>query len=145
YVEGKNIVIEWREGNYDQVPGLAAELVRVKVYVIISGALSLSRAAKVATWTIPIVMVQDPDSVGSGFVAILAYRCGNFTGLSTLARELNGNKLEILKEVNPRISRVAVFVTSSVRDPALVAKEVEIAAHALKVKLQYLDVLTLAD
>jgi len=145
YVEGKNIVIEWREGNNDQVPALAAELVRLKVDVIISGALSLTRAAKVATSTIPIVMAQDPDPVGNGFVASLAYPGGNITGLSTLAPELNGKKLEILKEVNPRISRVAVFVTSSVRDPALVSKEVEIAAQALKVKLQYLDVLTLAD
>src|SRR5215831_20352766 len=117
YVEGKNIVIEWREGNNDQVPALAAELVRLKVDVIISGALSLTRAAKVATSTIPIVMAQDPDPVGNGFVASLAYPGGNITGLSTLAPELNGKKLEILKEVNPRISRVAVFVTSTRPEP----------------------------
>ena len=145
YVEGKNIVIEWREGNNDQVPALVAELVRLNVDVIVSVAQSLTRAAKTATSTIPIVMAQDPDPVGNGFVASLAHPGGNITGLSTLAPELNGKKLEILKEVNPRISRVAVFVTSSVRDPALVSKEVEIAAQALKVKLQYLDVLTLAD
>jgi putative tryptophan/tyrosine transport system substrate-binding protein len=145
YVEGKNIVIEWREGNNDQVPALAAELVRLKVDVIVSGALSLTRAAKAATSTIPIVMAQDPDPVGNGFVASLAHPGGNITGLSTLAPELNGKKLEILKEVIPRISRVAVFVTSTVRDPAQVSKEVEIAAQALKVKLQYLDVLTPAD
>jgi putative tryptophan/tyrosine transport system substrate-binding protein len=145
YVEGKNIMIEWREGNNDQVPALAAELVRLKVDVIVSGALSLTRAAKAATSTIPIVMAQDPDPVGNGFVASLAHPGGNITGLSTLAPELNGKKLEILKEVIPRISRVAVFVTSTVRDPAQVSKEVEIAAQALKVKLQYLDVLTPAD
>jgi putative tryptophan/tyrosine transport system substrate-binding protein len=145
YVEGKNIVIEWREGNNDEVPALAAELVRLKVDVIVSGALSLTRAAKAATSTIPIVMAQDPDPVGNGFVASLAHPGGNITGLSTLAPELNGKKLEILKEVIPRISRVAVFVTSTVRDPAQVSKEVEIAAQALKVKLQYLDVLTPAD
>ena len=145
YVEGKNIVIEWREGNNDQVPALAAELVRLKVDVIVSGALSLTRAAKAATSTIPIVMAQDPDPVGNGFVASLAHPGGNITGLSTLAPELNGKKLEILKEVIPRISRVAVFVTSTVRDSAQVSKEVEIAAQALKVKLQYLDVLTPAD
>ena len=73
YVEGKNIVIEWREGNNDQVPALAAELVRLTVDVIISGALSLTRAAKVATSTIPIVMAQDPYPAGNGFVASLAY------------------------------------------------------------------------
>jgi putative tryptophan/tyrosine transport system substrate-binding protein len=145
YVEGKNIVIEWREGNNDQVPALVAELVRLNVNVIVSGALSLTRAAKAATSTIPIVMAQDPDPVGNGFVASLAHPGGNITGLSTLAPELNGKKLEILKEVIPRISRVAVFVTSTVRDPAQVSKEVEIAAQALKVKLQYLDVLTPAD
>jgi putative ABC transport system substrate-binding protein len=145
YVEGKNIVIEWREGNNDQVPALVAELVRLNVDVIVSGALSLTRAAKAATSTIPIVMAQDPDPVGNGFVASLAHPGGNITGLSTLAPELNGKKLEILKEVIPRISRVAVFVTSAVRDPAQVSKEVEIAAQALKVKLQYLDVLTPAD
>ena len=145
YVEGKNIVIEWREGNNDQVPALVAELVRLNVDVIVSGALSLTRAAKAATSTIPIVMAQDPDPVGNGFVASLAHPGGNITGLSTLAPELNGKKLEILKEVIPRISRVAVFVTSTVRDPAQVSKEVEIAAQALKVKLQYLDVLTPAD
>jgi putative ABC transport system substrate-binding protein len=145
YVEGKNIVIEWREGNNDQVPALAVELVRLKVDVIVSGALSLTRAAKAATSTIPIVMAQDPDPVGNGFVASLAHPGGNITGLSTLAPELNGKKLEILKEVVPRISRVAVFVTSTVRDPAQVSKEVEIAAQALKVKLQYFDVLTPVD
>jgi len=145
YVEGKNIVIEWCEGNNDQVPALVAELVRLNVDVIVSGALSLTRAAKAATSTIPIVMAQDPDPVGNGFVASLAHPGGNITGLSTLAPELNGKKLEILKEVIPRISRVAVFVTSTVRDPAQVSKEVEIAAQALKVKLQYLDVLTPAD
>ena len=101
YVEGKNIVIEWREGNNDQVPALVAELVRLNVDVIVSGALSLTRAAKAATSTIPIVMAQDPDPVGNGFVASLAHPGGNITGLSTLAPELNGKKLEILKEVIP--------------------------------------------
>lgn len=142
YVEGKNIVIEWREGNNDQVPALVTELVHLKVDVIVTGALTLTRAAKAATSTIPIVMAQDPDPVRNGFVASLAHPGGNITGLSTLAPELNGKKLEILKEVVPGLSRVAVFVTSSVRDTALVSKEVELAAQALKIKLQYLDVVT---
>jgi putative ABC transport system substrate-binding protein len=145
YVEGKNIVIEWREGNNDQVPALVAELVRLKVDVIVSAALTLTRAAKAATSTIPIVMAQDPDPIRNGFIASLAHPGGNITGLSTLAPDRNGKKLEILKEIVPRISRVAVFVTSIVRDSAQVSKEVELAAQALKVKLQYLDVLTAAD
>jgi ABC-type uncharacterized transport system substrate-binding protein len=145
YVEGKNIVIEWRTGNNDQVPALAAELVHLKVDVIVTAALSLTRAAKKATVTIPIVFAQDPDPIGNGFVAGLAHPGGNITGLSTLAPELNGKKLEILKEIVPRISRVAVFMTSRVRDSAPVSKEVELAAQALKMKLQYLDVPTPAE
>lgn len=145
YVEGKNIVIEWRTGNNDQVPALAAELVHLKVDVIVTAALTLTRATKKATTTIPIVFAQDPDPIGNGFVASLAHPGGNITGLSTLAPELNGKKLEILKEVVSGLSRVAVFITPGVRDSAPVSKEVELAAQALKVKLQYLHVQTSAD
>jgi len=88
YVEGKNIVIEWRyaEGKLDPLPALAAELVRLKVEVIVSGGSTATRPAKEATNTIPIVMAQDTDPVGSGFVASLARPGGNITGLATLAR-----------------------------------------------------------
>jgi ABC-type uncharacterized transport system substrate-binding protein len=145
YVEGKNIVIEWRssEGILDRNSALAAELVNLKVDVIVSAAGSLTRAAKAATSTVPIVMAQDPDPVGNGFVASLARPGGNITGLSTLAPELSGKKLEILKEVVPRLSRVAVFETSTIRDTT--SKEIELAAQALKIKIQYLDVLAPAD
>jgi len=140
YIEGKNIVIEWRssEGILDRNPALAAELVRLKVDVIVSAAVSLTRAAKAATSTVPIVMAQDADPVGNGFVASLARPGGNITGLSTLAPELSGKKLEILKEVVPTLSRVAVFETSTYRDTT--SKEIELAAQALKIKIQYLDV-----
>ena len=89
YVEGKNIVIEWRsaEGKLDRLPALAAELVRLKVDVIVTAGPGATRAAKEATVTIPIVMTQDDDPVGSGFVASLARPGGNITGLSTLAPE----------------------------------------------------------
>ena len=115
YVEGKNIVIEWRyaEGKFDRLPALAAELVRLKVDVIVTSGPLPTRAAKEATVTIPIVMTQVGDPVGSGFVASLARPDGNITGLSTLAPELSGKRLELLKETVPRLSRVAVLVTST--------------------------------
>jgi putative ABC transport system substrate-binding protein len=142
YVEGKNIIIEFRyaEGKYDRLPALAAELVRLKVDIIITGGAPATRAAKEATSTIPIVMTQSGDPVGSGFVASLAQPGGNITGLSTLAPELWGKRLELLKEIVPRLSRVAVFGNSSTPDNAPSLREVELAAGALKVQLQYLDV-----
>ena len=115
YVEGKNIVIEWRfaEGKLDRVPALAAELVRLKVDVIVTGGAGSTRPAKQATNTIPIVMAQDPDPVGNGFVASLARPGRNITGLSTLAPELSGKQLELLKEIAAKLSRVAVLGTST--------------------------------
>jgi len=143
YVEGKNIVIEWRhhEGKVDRLPALAEELVRLKVDIIITVGPPAARAAKGATVTIPIVMMQIGDPVGSGFVASLARPGGNITGLSTLAPELSGKRLELLKEVVPKLSRAAVFETSTNPDNAQMLREVELAAKTLGVKLQYLDVL----
>src|SRR5262245_29638528 len=113
YVEGQDIAFEWRtaEGKADRLPGLAAELVRLKVDVIVTGGAGATRPAKEATSTIPIVMAQDSDPVGSGFVASLARPGGNITGLSTLHPTINGKRLEILREVLPRLSRVAFFGT----------------------------------
>ena len=107
YVEGKNIVIELRsaDGKLDRLPALAAELVRLKVDVIVTTGGAITRAAKAATSTIPIVMTNDPDPVANGFVASLARPGGNITGLSTLAPELTGKRLEILREVVPKLSR----------------------------------------
>ena len=142
YVEVKNIVIEWRhhEGKLDRLPALAAELVRLKVDIIITVGPPAARAAKEATSTIPIVMMQVGDPVGSGFVASLARPGGNITGLSGLAPELSGNRLELLKEVVHKLSRVAVFGTSTSPDNAQSLREVELAARELKVQLQYLDI-----
>jgi putative ABC transport system substrate-binding protein len=147
YIEGKNIVIEWRaaERKPGRLAALAAELVRLKVDVIVVTGLGDLRAAKEATATIPIVMVVDSDPVRSGFVASLARPGGNITGLSTLAPELNGKRLELLKEIVPRLTRVAAFGTSTSAGNAQELTEVELAAGALGVKLQYLDVLTSKD
>jgi ABC-type uncharacterized transport system substrate-binding protein len=142
YVEGQDIAFEWRsaEGKADRLPGLAAELVRLKVDVIVTGGAGATRPAKEATSTIPIVMAQDTDPVGSGFVASLARPGGNVTGLSTLHPTVSAKRLEILKETLPRLSRVAFFGTSSWVGNAQGLRETELAAAALGVKLQYLDV-----
>ena len=130
YVEGKNIVIEWRyaEGKLDRLPALAAELVRLKVDVIVTTGAAITRTAKEATVTIPIVMAQDPDPIGNKFVASLARPGGNITGLSNLNRELSGKRLELLKEVVPRLSRLAILGTSTFPGTTQNVKEAELAA-----------------
>jgi putative ABC transport system substrate-binding protein len=147
YVEGKNIVIEWRraEGSRDRQRALAAELVRLKVDVIVTGGSSSTRFAKEATSPIPIVMTQHNDPVGTGVIASLARPGGNITGLSTLSPELMGKRVGILKEVVPKLSRVAVFGTSTSVSKLQELKEMELAAGALGVKLQYFDVLAPGD
>ena len=143
YVEGKNIAIEWRwaEGKLDRLPDLAAELVRLKVDIIVSAGPAVTPVLKETIKTIPIVMAQDNDPVGNGFVASLARPGGNITGLATLAPELSGKQLDLLKEIIPKLSRVAVLGTSTQPGNAQTLREIELAAGALKVKIQYLDVL----
>jgi len=143
YVEGKNIVIEWRsaEGKFERQGELAAELVRLKVDVIVTSGPTMTRAAKEATVTIPIVMAFDSDPIGNGFVASLARPGGNITGLSALSPELSGKQLELLKEIIPKLSRVAVFGNSSEPANPKTLEEIELAAGALRVQLQPLDVL----
>jgi ABC-type uncharacterized transport system substrate-binding protein len=143
YLEGKNIVIEYRygEGKLDQLPALAAELVRLKLDVIVAGAPEATRAAKKATLTIPIVMAFDSDPVGNKLVASLARPGGNITGLSSYSAELNGKRLELLKETIPKLSRVAAFGDSTFPGNARSLKETELVAGAFGVKLQYQDVL----
>ncbi len=147
YIEGKNIVIEWRaaERKPGRLSALAIELVRLKVDVIVVTGLGDLHAAKQATATIPIVMVVDSDPVRSGFVASLARPGGNITGLSTLAPELSGKRLELLKEIIPGFSRVAAFGTSTSAGNAQELTEIELAAGAFKVNVQYLDVLSAKD
>jgi putative ABC transport system substrate-binding protein len=147
YIEGKNITIEWRSahGQRDRVTALAEELVRLKVEVILTGSASDTRGTKAATTTIPIVMTNDGDPVGNGFVASLARPGGNITGLSTLSPELAGKRLELLKEIVPKLSRLVVFGTSNSATNARELKEVEGAAGLLGLKLQYFDVLAPKD
>jgi putative tryptophan/tyrosine transport system substrate-binding protein len=147
YIEGNNIFIEWRGA--DNIPerrrAIAEEVVSLKVDVIVTGGSDAARVAKEATSTIPIVMASSNDPVGDGFVASLARPGGNITGLSQLSPELSGKRLEILKEVLPKLSRLAVFWTSSGVGQVQVRKEIERAAAAFGVKLQYFDVLTTKD
>jgi putative ABC transport system substrate-binding protein len=142
YVEGKNLFIEYRfaEGKLDRLSDLAAELARLKVDVIVTSGPTPTRATKEATATIPIVMGFDNDPVGNGFVASLSRPSGNITGLSTLHPEISGKRLELLKEIVPRLSRVAVLGTSNVPGNAQALKETELSADAHRVKLHYLDV-----
>jgi putative ABC transport system substrate-binding protein len=142
YIEGKDITIEWRyaDGKADRVREFAAELVDLKVDVIVTAGGSSTRAAKQATGTIPIVMTQDTDPIRNGFVASLARPGGNITGLSRVAPELSGKQLELLKEIVPKLSRVAVFGRPSQPVNAQISREIELAAGTLGVKLQYLDV-----
>src|SRR5215469_15158590 len=147
YIEGKNIVIEWRSGEQgrDRQRAIAAEFVRLNVDVIVAGGSGDIRAAREATSTIPIVMVIGGDVIGSGFVASLARPGGNLTGLSTLRPELMGKRLELLKEILPKLSRVAVFMSSSGVDYAQVLKELDVAAGAMGMKLQHMDIQIAAD
>ena len=147
YVEGKNIVIEWRSAGEkpDRLPALAAELVRLKVEIIVTTGSTPTRAAREATATIPIVMTNEANPVADGIVASLARPGGNITGLSTLAPELSDKRLEILREVVPKLSRVAVLGTSTVPGLAQMIREIELAAKAIGVKLQNVDVLDSKD
>jgi putative ABC transport system substrate-binding protein len=147
YVEGKNLVLEFRyaQGKFDRLPALAAELVRLNVDVIVTAGPSATRPAKEATATIPIVMTNDTDPVASGFVASLAHPGGNITGLTNLAQELSGKRLELLKDILPKLSRVAVLGTSDIPRNAQALRESELAAGALGVQIQYLDIRAAKD
>jgi putative ABC transport system substrate-binding protein len=138
YIEGKNILVEDRyaEGKADRIPSLVAELVQLKVDVLVSPVSAAIRAAKESTKTIPIVMVIPDDPVATGLVDSLARPGSNVTGLTRLTQELNGKRLEILKEVVPTASRVGVLSVAGFT----VFKEYEAAARTLKVQLQSLEV-----
>src|SRR6185295_8690159 len=149
YEEGKTIAIEWRfaDGKFDRLPTLAAELLRLKVALIVAGGGTPTRAAKEATSTVPIVMAQHNDPVAAGIVASLSQPGGNITGLSSFTPELSGKRLEILREVVPKLSRVALLggLTGSTGGRAQITGELEPAAKAFGVKFQHLDVLDPKD
>jgi putative tryptophan/tyrosine transport system substrate-binding protein len=138
WIEGKNIVIEYRfaEQKNERLPELAADLVRLKIDLIVASGTPSSLAAKRVTTTIPIVMAQAGDPVGSGLVASLARPGGNVTGLSNLSFELNTKRLEILTEAVPKLARVGLLRPS---EASLQLKEISLAALALKLKLEEIE------
>jgi putative tryptophan/tyrosine transport system substrate-binding protein len=142
YVEGRNIVIEYRfgEGESDRYPDLAAELVQLKVDTIVTASTPAIEAVKNATSTIPIVMAASADPVGSGLIASLDRPGGNITGLTMLSPDLSGKRLELLKETVPRISRVAVLWNPTNTSSAASWRESQLAAHGLKMQLQSIEV-----
>ena len=141
YVEGQNITIEFRssEGKYERLPDLAAELVRLNVDVIVAAASENVVVAKQATRTIPIVMAGSGDPVGGGLVAGLAQPGGNVTGLSLSAPELAGKQLQLLKEIVPKVARVAVLWNPTNRASHSLVEEAKVAARSLRVQLQILE------
>jgi putative ABC transport system substrate-binding protein len=145
YVEGENFIFENRfvEGKLDRLPDLAAELVELKVDVIVATGSPSTRAAQRATRTIPIVMTVVGDPIEAGFVASLAKPGGNITGLTQISPQLSGKRVELLKEAFPKISRVALFVDGALsvqRQTSQVLQETQAAADALGVKLLSLTV-----
>src|SRR6267378_2303236 len=147
YVEGQNIAIEsrWAEGKYDRYPALAADLIRSKVDVIVAVSAAATQAAQQATRTIPIVMSLANDPVGSGLVPSLAYPGGNVTGISMMGADLVGKQLQVLKEVIPKVSRVALLRNPTNPASAAQLREAEAAARALGVRLQTLETRNLQE
>ena len=142
WVVGQNILIvdQWTQGKYDRLPELAAELVRRKVDVIVSLGPQATRAAKQATNAIPIVMAADFNPIEDGFIASLARPGGNITGLTMLAGELSGKRMELLKEIVPHLSRLFVLSNPENRSHARALNELKAAAVSLPVQLQPMEV-----
>jgi putative ABC transport system substrate-binding protein len=143
YVEGQNITIEWRfaHGKTDAVPALAGDLVRLKVDAIVTAGGTVNvQAAKNATTTIPIVFTNSNDPIAAGFVASLAHPGGNITGTANLTPELSGKHVELLKEIIPKATRIAVLANKAATGRGSNMKEVEIAARSAGIQLQVLAV-----
>jgi putative tryptophan/tyrosine transport system substrate-binding protein len=147
WIEGKTIVIEYRyaENRNDRLPDLAADLVHLNVNVIVAAGTLAPLAAKHATTTIPIVMTSAGDPLESGLVASLAQPRGNVTGLSLMMSELSGKRLQLLKELMPGLSRVAVIWNSTNPYPTIVFKQTQDAARTLGIEVQSLAVKDPAD
>jgi putative ABC transport system substrate-binding protein len=142
YLEDLNIVLEPRaaEGNLSSIPTLVAELVQLKVDIMVTVGTAATMAAKRGTSIIPIVMINAPDPVSTGLVASMAHPGGNITGLSSLEVDLGGKRLELLKEAFPKLSRVAVVWNLADTGMTLIAKQIQVAAPPLRVTIQSLGV-----
>jgi putative ABC transport system substrate-binding protein len=147
YVEGQNIIIDYRfaDGKSERLPGLAAELVALKVDVMVTAGNSATVPAKDATKTIPIVMMNDTDPVGQGHIDSLARPGGNITGLSSTDFDLADKRLELLKEIVPKLSRVAVLRDLTNQAAELAGREIDPTARALKLQVQWFDLAKVED
>ena len=143
YVEGQDVVIEyrWAEGNYERFPGLIAELIGLKVDVIVTAGTPAALAVKRATTTIPVVMIAVGDPVGTGLIASLARPGGNVTGLTSIAADLEGKRLELLREVIPRLTRLSVlwnpastFQVVAEREARAAAQRLQLGVHSVGVR-----------
>src|SRR5438093_13747869 len=137
YIEGKNIVIEWRwaEGKYERFPTLIAELIALNIDLIVTAGTPATIALKKATTTLPLVMIAVGDPVGTGLIASLAHPGGNLTGLTSISPELDGKRLELLREVVPKISHVAVLWIPTSPLQVVGERETQAAAHAMGIKV----------
>jgi len=142
YEEGRNIVIEyrWADGKYERFPALVAELIAAKVDVIVTAGTPAALAMKKATTTVPLVMVAVGDPVGTGLVPSLARPGGNLTGLSSIAPDLEGKRLQLLREVVPALSHVAMFINSLNPFHVSSMRQARAAAQAMGIKLQLHDI-----
>jgi ABC-type uncharacterized transport system, periplasmic component len=142
YEEGRNIAIEyrWADGNYDRFPTLAEELIAARVDAIVTAGTPAALAVKRATTTVPLVMVAVGDPIGTGLVSSLARPGGNLTGLSSIAPDLEGKRLQLLREVLPALSHVAMFVNSLNPFHVSSMKQARAAAQAMGIKLQLHDI-----
>jgi putative ABC transport system substrate-binding protein len=142
YIEGKNIQLEYRyaDGKGDRFPQLIADLIQLKVDVLVSGTIQAIRAAKQATKTTPIVMVITADPVATGLIDSLAHPGGNITGVTRLIRDLSGKRLELLKETIPRVLRVGVLGDTSAQTTVTAFRDYATAARALNIEAQFIEV-----
>jgi putative tryptophan/tyrosine transport system substrate-binding protein len=142
YEEGRNIAIEyrWADGNYDEFPALVAELIAAKVDAIVTAGTPAALAVKSATTTVPLVMVAVGDPIGTGLVPSLARPGGNLTGLSSIAPDLEGKRLQLLREVTPALSHVAMFINSLNPFHVSSMRQANDAAQAMGIKLQLHDI-----
>ena len=147
YADGQNVLIEyrWAEGRYDRLPSLIAELLAQKVDVIVTAGTPATRAVKKATASVPLVMIAVGDPVGTGIVPSLSRPGGNITGLTSISPELDGKRLELLREIAPAVSHIAVLWNSASSLQIVAERATRVAADAMRMKMLSLGVRTRDD